>query len=73
MAGSSVMLGRLDQPVERIKNIVLEASCLTAARSAILTACQTVRFQPSRHLSAEFSVSLPTGQTHYTSSPKLSA
>ena len=34
------------------------------ARSAVLTTCQTVRFQPSRHLSAAFSASLPTGQTH---------
>jgi hypothetical protein len=32
-----VHAGRLDQSVERIKNIVSEASCLTAGRSAILT------------------------------------
>ena len=65
--------GRLDQTVEQIKNTMSEASCLTAIQSGTLTTWQTVRFPPSRHLSAEFSASQPTGPTRYTSSPKPSA
>jgi hypothetical protein len=63
---------RLDQPGERIKNIIAEVSCGTASRSAIVTACQTVHFQPLRHSSAEFSAWPLADRTRYTSSPRPS-
>jgi hypothetical protein len=47
--------GRLDQPRERSKNILLAASCATTTGSAILATYQTVRFQPSRLSSVGFS------------------
>jgi hypothetical protein len=64
--------GRLDQPCEQVKNI-REVSCLTATRSAILTTCQIVRFQPSRPSYVEFSASPPTDPTQRTSSLRRSA